>query len=80
MSHLSRRGRMEVIQGDTRSRVKIALSLAAAGVLAWILVGQQSGLDGAQQSYFMGGSPRIEDGEDVPTSSIRSGPSGRMGQ
>ena len=75
MSQLSRRGRMEVIQGDTRSRVRgntgsqvrIVLSLVAAGVLAWILVGQQSGLDAAQQSYFMGGSPRIEDSEDVRT-------------
>jgi len=54
-------------EGKTGSRVRIALSLAAAGVLGWILVGQQSSLDAAQQSYFMGGSPRIEDSEEVST-------------
>lgn len=49
------------------SRLRVALSLAAAVVLAWILIGQQSSLDAAQQSTFMGGSPRIEDSEDVRT-------------
>ena len=49
------------------SRVRLALSLAAAGTLAWILVGQQSNLDAAQQSTFMGGSPRMANSEDVRT-------------
>ncbi len=49
----------------TGSRVRLALSLLAAGALAWILIGQQSNLNAAQQSNFMGGSPRIEDSEDV---------------
>ncbi|MCH7857333.1 MAG: cupin domain-containing protein [Gemmatimonadetes bacterium] len=51
----------------TGSRVRLALSLAAAGTLAWILVGQQSNLDAAQQSTFMGGSPRMANSEDVRT-------------
>jgi quercetin dioxygenase-like cupin family protein len=54
-------------EGKTESRVRIALSLAAAGVLGWILVGQQSTLNAAQQSNFMGGSPTREDAEDVRT-------------
>ncbi len=54
-------------EGKTGSRVRLALSLFAAGVLAWILIGQQSSLDAAQQSNFMGGSPRIENSEDVRT-------------
>ena len=49
------------------SRVRLALSLAAAFALGWILIGQQSSLDGAQQSTFMGGSPRMADSEDVRT-------------
>ena len=53
-------------EGKAESLVKVALSLAAAGVLAWILVGQQSDLNAAQ-SYFMGGSPTREDAEDVST-------------
>ena len=55
------------LEGKTGSRVRVALSLVAAGALGWILVGQQSSLTAAQQSYFMGGSPRIEDSEDVRT-------------
>ena len=51
----------------TGSRVRLALSLAAAGTLAWILVGQQSNLDAAQQSTFMGGSPRMANSDDVRT-------------
>ena len=51
----------------TGSRVRLALSLLAAGALAWILVGQQSSLDAAQQSTFMGGSPRFQSAEDVST-------------
>lgn len=51
----------------TESRVKTALSLVAAGAFAWLLIGQQSGLNAAQQSTFMGGSPRIENSEDVRT-------------
>ena len=54
-------------EGKTGSRVRLALSLFAAGALAWILIGQQSSLDAAQQSNFMGGSPRIENSEDVRT-------------
>ena len=49
------------------SRLKMALSVVAAGAFVWLLVGQQSSLTAAQQSYFMGGSPRIEDSEDVRT-------------
>ena len=49
------------------SRVRLALSLAAAFALGWILMGQQSSLDAAQQSTFMGGSPRMADSEDVRT-------------
>ncbi len=51
----------------TGSRVRLALSLAAAGTLAWILVSQQSNLDAAQQSTFMGGSPRMANSDDVRT-------------
>jgi len=51
----------------TGSRVRLALSLAAAGTLAWILVYQQSNLDAAQQSTFMGGSPRMANSDDVRT-------------
>ena len=54
-------------EGKTGSRVRVAFSLLAAGALAWILIGQQSSLDAAQQSTFMGGSPRIADSEDVRT-------------
>ncbi len=54
-------------EGKTGSRVRVAFSLLAAGALAWILIGQQSSLDAAQQSNFMGGSPRIENSEDVRT-------------
>ena len=54
-------------ESKTESRVRLALSLLAAGALTWILVGQQSSLSAAQQSNFMGGSPRIEDSEDVRT-------------
>lgn len=54
-------------EGKMESRLRIALSLAAAGVLGWILIGQQSSLNAAQQSNFMGGSPRIEDSEEVRT-------------
>ena len=54
-------------EGKTGSPVRVALSLLAAGALAWILIGQQSSLDAAQQSNFMGGSPRIENSEDVRT-------------
>ena len=54
-------------EGTRGSRIRIALSLVAAGVFGWILVGQQSSLDAAQQSNFMGGSPRIQDSEDVRT-------------
>ena len=50
-----------------KSPVRIALSLVAAAVLAWILIGQQSDLKAAQQSLFMGGSPRIADSEAVQT-------------
>ncbi len=50
---------------ETGSRIRLAISLVAACALAWILVGQQSGLDAAQQSNFMGGSPRVENSEDV---------------
>jgi quercetin dioxygenase-like cupin family protein len=49
------------------SRVRIGLSLVAAGVLGWIMIGQQSDLNAAQQSNFMGGNPRIENSEDVRT-------------
>ena len=49
------------------SRLKMALSVVAAGAFVWLLVGQQSSLTAAQQSYFMGGSPRVEDSEDVRT-------------
>ncbi len=49
----------------TGSRIKLAISLVAACALGWILVGQQSSLDAAQQSNFMGGSPRVENSEDV---------------
>jgi quercetin dioxygenase-like cupin family protein len=54
-------------ESKTGSRVRLALSLVAAGSLAWILVGQQSNLDAAQQSTFMGGSPRMANSEDVRT-------------
>ena len=54
-------------EGKTGSPVKVALSLFAAGALVWILIGQQSSLTAAQQSNFMGGSPRIENSEDVRT-------------
>ena len=54
-------------ENKTVSRLRVVLSLAAVGVLGWIMVGQQSSLDAAQQSYFMGGSPRVEDSEDVRT-------------
>ena len=49
------------------SRVRIAVSLAAAAVLGWILIGQQAVLNAAQQSNFMGGSPRFQSAEDVST-------------
>ena len=52
---------------NTRSRLRIALALVSAGVLGWILVGQQSSLSAAPQSNFMGGSPRIENSDDVST-------------
>ncbi|MED5198914.1 MAG: cupin domain-containing protein, partial [Gemmatimonadota bacterium] len=55
----------------TGSRVKLALSLLAAGALAWILIGQQSSLDAAeQQTIVMGGSPRPADSEAVNTSRL----------
>ena len=47
------------------SRVRIALSLVAAVALGWILVGQQSSLNAAQQSVFRGGSPSFPNSEDV---------------
>ncbi len=49
------------------SRVKMALSLFAACALGWIVFGQQSSLDAAQQSFFMGGSPRFENSDSVST-------------
>ncbi len=52
------------------SRVKMALSLFAACALGWIVFGQQSSLDAAQQSFFMGGSPRFESAEEVQTRRI----------
>ena len=54
-------------EGTMESRVRMGLSLVAAGVLGWIAIGQQSDLNAAQQSNFMGGNPRIEDSEDVRT-------------
>ncbi len=57
---MSRRSKVE-------SRVRIAVSLAAAVVLGWILIGQQAVLNAAQQSNFMGGSPSFPSAEDVST-------------
>ena len=54
-------------RSNLESRVRIALSLAAAGALGWILIGHQTNLDAAQQSTFMGGSPQFESAEDVRT-------------
>lgn len=54
-------------EGKTGSRIRFALSLVSAGILGWILVGQQSSLTAAQQSNFMGGSPRLADSEDLRT-------------
>ncbi len=54
-------------EGTMESRARVALSLVAAVALGWILVGQQSSLNAAQQSPFMGGSPRVEDSEDLRT-------------
>jgi quercetin dioxygenase-like cupin family protein len=54
-------------EGTMESRIRIGLSLVAAGVLGWIMIGQQSDLNAAQQSNFMGGNPRIENSEDVRT-------------
>ena len=57
----------------TGSRVRLALSLLAAGALAWILVGQQSSLDAAEQGIqdlFMGGIPSFPNSDSVQTSRI----------
>ncbi len=54
-------------EGTMESRARVALSLVAAVALGWILVGQQSSLNAAQQSFFMGGRPRVEDSEDLRT-------------
>jgi quercetin dioxygenase-like cupin family protein len=56
----------------TGSRVRLALSLLAAGALAWILIGQQSNLAAAQgfADLFMGGVPRGADSEAVNTSRL----------
>jgi quercetin dioxygenase-like cupin family protein len=56
---------------ETGSRIRLAISLGAACALGWILVGQQSSLDAAQQqTIFMGGSPRRGDAEAVNTSRL----------
>jgi len=57
----------------TGSRVRLALSLLAAGALAWIMIGPQSSLDAAEQGFadlFMGGVPRGGDAEAVNTSRL----------
>ena len=59
--------------GKVGSRVRLALSLVAAGALAWILFGQQSSLDAAEQSFrdwFMGGVPSFPNSDSVQTSRI----------
>jgi quercetin dioxygenase-like cupin family protein len=53
-------------QLKAQPRVALALSVLAAGVFVWILVGQQSTVT-ARQSNFMGGSPSVEDSEDLRT-------------
>ena len=60
-------------EGKTVSRIRLAVSLLAAGALGWILVGQQSSLDAAEQGFqdlFMGGIPSFPNSDSVQTSRI----------
>ena len=53
-------------QQKKASALEIATAVTAALVFLWILVGPQSSTSAAQ-SNFMGGSPSVEDSEDVRT-------------
>ena len=58
---------------ETGSRIRLAISLVAACALGWILVGQQSSLDAAEQGFqdlFMGGIPSFPNSDSVQTSRI----------
>lgn len=49
------------------SRLQLLTSISVAMVLGWLVLGTQSNFSSAQQSNFMGGSPRIADSDDVST-------------
>ncbi len=58
---------------ESGSGVRLAISLLAAGALAWILVGQQSSLDASEQSFrdfFRGGVPSGADAQAVNTARL----------
>ena len=52
-------------------RVATTLSLAAAAMFVWILVGHQSESTTAAQSNFMGGNPSLVDSEEISTIRLR---------
>jgi len=55
---------------DTQKKTstpQIFTSVCAALVLGWLVLGTQANQTSAQQSNFMGGSPRVADSEDVST-------------
>ncbi len=49
----------------TPSPIEVVTSVVAAAVFVWILLGQQSGVTTAAQSYVRGGSPSRVDSEAV---------------
>ncbi len=49
------------------STLQIFTSVCAALVLGWLVLGTQANQTSAQQSNFMGGSPRVADSDDVST-------------
>jgi len=49
------------------SPLQIFTSVCAAATLGWLVLGTQFNLTSAQQSNFMGGSPRVENSDAIST-------------
>ena len=58
---------VEKVKPKRSSALEIISSVSAALVLGWLVLGTQSNLTSAQQSNFMGGSPRTENSDAVST-------------
>ncbi|MBL4820230.1 MAG: hypothetical protein JKY98_04440, partial [Gammaproteobacteria bacterium] len=60
-------------QIDTKKKSsvrEILLSLSAAVVLGWLVLGAQSNLSSAAESHFMGGNPHRGNGDNIRASRL----------